>query len=280
MAVVEGGQTRLLEIFESTDTTSALARFEEVGAATEPERAYVRLARLVNARDWEAFEDCFTDDSELVDRRSLAWETIAGAEGNVEMQRSWVKLVPDIEIRLDVLASDDEHIALRWTGVGHAADGGGAVDYAGLVVANVRERHVAHAEIFDRDDEEGALARFEELRSPVEPQPRASRCARCLSGTRWRTTRGIGAACRTCSRLTSTSSTVGSWLGASSSGATRSSSRCGVRSSSRAISRFRLCSLRAVRAADWSGTCIAVTSRRVAVRVEIATLVLNRVESG
>ena len=174
VSTTEDGFVSYLEIFDETGLAAAYERFEEVGAATEPERAYVRLARLVNARDWEAFEDCFTDDSELVDRRSLAWETIAGAEGNVEMQRSWVELVPDIEIRLDVLASDDEHIALRWTGVGHAADGGGAVDYAGLVVANVRERHVAHAEIFDRDDEEGALARFEELRSPVEPPPRVS----------------------------------------------------------------------------------------------------------
>ena len=53
LTVVESGQSKLVEIFPDDDAESALVRFEEIGAETEPERLFARVARLVNARDWE-----------------------------------------------------------------------------------------------------------------------------------------------------------------------------------------------------------------------------------
>ena len=38
---------------------------------------------------------------------------------------SWVEAVPDIELRFESLAGDDERIAVCIGGYGHAADGGG-----------------------------------------------------------------------------------------------------------------------------------------------------------
>ena len=55
------GSVAQFEIFEDTDTQAALERFEEIGAATEPERQVARLCRLLNARDWDGLARAYAD---------------------------------------------------------------------------------------------------------------------------------------------------------------------------------------------------------------------------
>ena len=165
LTVVEGGQSQHVELFPGDDADSALARFEEVGAQTEPERALIRLCRSVNSRDWDVVEDLYTEDYERIDRRMLGWESTRGGRPLADFFRSWVGVVPDIEMRFTVLAGDDEHAVVRYVGWGHAAEGGGEMEYPFTQCYSIRDGRFRRGEIFEAEDEALALARFEELRA-------------------------------------------------------------------------------------------------------------------
>ena len=120
LTVVESGQSKLVEMFPGDDADAAFARFEEVGAETEPERVQARICRAANARDWAALRACFADDYLSVDHRALGWEPQQGADDTVVLYRSWVEIAPDFESHFDVLAGDDQHVAVRLDARGHA----------------------------------------------------------------------------------------------------------------------------------------------------------------
>ena len=165
----DDGLITYLEIFDDTGLGAAYDRFEEIGAVTEPERYAARYGRAHNAHDLDALRACYTEDCEVVDRRSLGWETLRGIDAVMAMFRSWLETVPDLEDRVEVLASDDQHCAVRVDGYGHAADGGGALEYFLTTVNTIRDGRCRRSELFDAGEEEAALARFEELRRADRP---------------------------------------------------------------------------------------------------------------
>ena len=83
----------------------------------------------------------------------LAWETLRGPAAAVGMFRSWIDIAPDAEVRFETLAGDGEHIAVRFGGYGHAADGGGAMEYVVIGPVTVRDGRELRAELFDPEDE-------------------------------------------------------------------------------------------------------------------------------
>jgi ketosteroid isomerase-like protein len=172
LALVEDGQVTYFELFESTDTASALARFEEIGTQTEPERMLARVCRIVNLRDWDALEELYTEDFEVIDHRLIGWEPIRGAAAMGDFFRSWLELVPDVEARFTVLSGDDEHAAIRYSGWGHAAEGGGPMEYATTQTVSLRDGRLWRAELFEADDEKRALARLAELQPVAAPAAR------------------------------------------------------------------------------------------------------------
>ena len=135
------------------------------GAATEPERIYVRLCRAVNARDWDAVSDCLAEDYESFDHRSLGWEPARGPEAVVRFFRSWVEAAPDLKARVAWLGGDDEHAVLRISGFGHAADemGGGAFEVVIVTLVTIRDGRVAHADHYAVGDEASVLARLADV---------------------------------------------------------------------------------------------------------------------
>lgn len=167
------GRTELIEIFDGADATAALARFEEIGAATEPERAYTRLCRAWSEVDWEAFADAVADDFRYLEHRTMGWD-IEGKDDFVDMFRTWHELVSWSELRFETLAGDDTHVALIFGGVGVATAelGGGRLEYPVLQVATIRDGRIARAEQFDPEDEAAALERLETLRRQGAPGPR------------------------------------------------------------------------------------------------------------
>ena len=72
LACVTDGRIVYFEVFPDTSLGDALARFEEIGAQTEPERLLARGCRAVNSRDWEAIEDRYHRGLRA-DRPSHAW---------------------------------------------------------------------------------------------------------------------------------------------------------------------------------------------------------------
>jgi hypothetical protein len=147
-----------------------------VGGATEPERVYARLCHAVNARDWEAVSDCFAEEFHAVDHRVLGWEPM-GREGAIDVYRSWAEAVPDMQVAFEWLAGDDDHMAMRFRGHGHAAAdmGGGSAEVRLIMVATLRRGRIALGERFDDDDEDAALACLAERQSQAaDPSDDAS----------------------------------------------------------------------------------------------------------
>ena len=119
----------------------------------------------MNSRDWDAIEDRYTEDFELIDHRLLGWGSLRGGRAMADFWRSWVEIVPDVEVRFEMLAGDDEHAALRFGGYGHAAEGGGEMEYSMTQAVSFRDGRLRRVELFEFDDEALALARFQELRA-------------------------------------------------------------------------------------------------------------------
>jgi hypothetical protein len=187
----EQGRTEYFEVFEPAALDDALARFEEIGAQTEAERVYTRLARTANARDWEGAGACFAEDFNTVEHRVLAWEPLRGPREVIDVYRSWVGMAPDLEICFEWLGGDADHIVVRWGGQGHAAaeTGGGAFEYHFVIVATLRDGLIADTEHFDVGDEEAALARMAEvIRAPprsVSTREAIARYVDAYNGRDW-----------------------------------------------------------------------------------------------
>jgi hypothetical protein len=159
------GQIAYFEVWDDADCAHAFERFEEIGVQTRAERVYSRLARTVNERDWEAAADCFSEDFSTVEHRVLGWEPLHGPQEVIDVYLSWVDVAPDMQIRFEWLGGDEDHIAVRWGGRGHAAGdtGGGAFEYHLVIVATIRDGGIGETEHFDVGDEAAALARLAEL---------------------------------------------------------------------------------------------------------------------
>jgi ketosteroid isomerase-like protein len=134
-------------------------------AQTEPERVLARLCRGVNSRDWDAVADLYTEDFVSADHRPLGWEPMRGGRAMADFYRSWVEVVPDVQLRVTLLAGDDEHAVGQYVGWGHAADGGGEMEYVTINAVSLRDGRIRRLERFDPGDEAAALARLEELRA-------------------------------------------------------------------------------------------------------------------
>ncbi|HEV2815146.1 MAG TPA: nuclear transport factor 2 family protein, partial [Solirubrobacteraceae bacterium] len=172
------------ELFEPEDEDVILARYEELVAESDP----VRLAPGVdasspavaalraqcaafNARDWDGYRALQADDYVTVDHRSLGWGEPLDAERAIETAKSAVAVAPDLRMTTHVLAASGNVAATVARVDGHALDGGGTVEFAFGSVVLVEDGRARRAEMFDGDDREAILARYEELRAPDAVDP-------------------------------------------------------------------------------------------------------------
>ena len=84
----------------------------------------------------------------------------------VEQFQSWAAMSADMEISFEALASDDEHIATRFTAHGHSSSdlGGGVWELALVLAASLCDGRIAQVELFDGDGDAAAVDRYAELR--------------------------------------------------------------------------------------------------------------------
>ncbi len=166
------GRLAVIELFDPEDEAGMLARFEELRSdpatgleSTAIGRNYLAFIDGVNARDWDALTALYHADAVGIDHRNLAWEIPPGPGALVELLRSIVGVAPDSRMTIArVLAIDEELIALEIAGAGRTPDGG-EVEFNVGHVAAVADGLRSRVEFFDPDDDEGMLARFEELRT-------------------------------------------------------------------------------------------------------------------
>jgi ketosteroid isomerase-like protein len=133
-------------------------------------RLHRRFVELANARDWDALRETWTDDYVSVDNRNVGWDPIPGAEASIQNFESVVAMAPDIRFESEVIVADEYAVGGRFRASGHAE--GGAIEVEMLQVTANRGGRAWRTELFEPDDEERMLARFEELRAEAAAQAR------------------------------------------------------------------------------------------------------------
>ncbi len=159
-----------VDYYEPDDRGLMLDRFEELtGGAVllgdrPPERYYAEFVRRYHARDFDGCTQLVTEDFEIRDHRSIGWEPLLGREQFKAMLDSGPAAAPDVRMEiLEVLACDEDVIALRVQYRGHVVDGGGEMTYPVGNVTRVRDGHASALDLYDPDDRKSMLARFQEL---------------------------------------------------------------------------------------------------------------------
>jgi ketosteroid isomerase-like protein len=124
---------------------------------------WARYIDSFNASDFESLEQVVAPDYVFEDHRTLGYEPARGIEGGVGMLRSARKASADLRIEPDeVLACDERVIALMvlWHGRGVKA---GELEIPMGVVAVVEDDRLKLHELFNPDDRDAIMARYEEL---------------------------------------------------------------------------------------------------------------------
>jgi class 3 adenylate cyclase/tetratricopeptide (TPR) repeat protein len=169
------GRESRLERFGASQLALALARLIELHADDElpPDRRQARYAAAEVFRPTaEVFRDPrerWSDDFVAVDHRWFAVGSLEGRDAATAF-RAWHDVVADLRWRIvDVLAFSEDAAVLEFHAEGNE-DQGGPIQVSFLLVNQVGADGLLHrSEIYDADQIDDALSRFEQLkRRPVE----------------------------------------------------------------------------------------------------------------
>lgn len=157
-------------IFDPEDLDAALAelttRWIATGEIKHPEvvTAQLKFAMVANRHDWDALAEMHAGASH-VNHRQLA----SGADtliDDMSSLRMLATLVPDLRFELaEVLAYSAKGVVNSVVVTGTSTDGAD-VEMPWITLQVFEGDRVTHAETFDADQRELALARFEELNRP------------------------------------------------------------------------------------------------------------------
>jgi hypothetical protein len=162
-------------IFDPGDLNDAMdeltARWIACGEVAHPEviESVHRLTEAINRHDWDAFAT-LSAGATYVNHRQLSSpgvETIADYLSSIRMTAS---LVPDYWVELAAVLTHSamgvvNHVVLRGT-----STDGVAIEIPLVAVVLLDGDRVTRFEIFDADQRDLALARFEELSTKSQPQ--------------------------------------------------------------------------------------------------------------
>ena len=170
------GRLVAIVLFDPADriaaSTELFERYAASGADGVSQRA-LEVARAWNDHDLRRMRALLPDDFYLDDRRRTGVGRIEGADAYVASLAAMHELSPDL--RLDVLyyvtvAAHGRVYVARWSGTNLE---GGEFDAVYVCLGLARGEQLVGLEIFELDDFDVALARFEALR----PDPAVDRNA-------------------------------------------------------------------------------------------------------
>lgn len=169
VGLVDRERVARLELFPLEDEPAARRRLDDLaaGAATNLIAAITaRHCAAFNARDWPRVAEEFAEDYTLVDHRlATGWPTISGRAQFLAMWRDLLTMSPDETMHSELIEGDDEVAILRYTGRGHAAEGGGEFEIPTTVVAVARAGLLMRSDVHEPDADPATLrARAEHLR--------------------------------------------------------------------------------------------------------------------
>jgi len=130
-----------------------------------PERLWSEFKRRFDAHDLDGMLELYSEYWPLTDHRQLAYEPATGRGAVVGLFGPAFESSPDLRVDVEaVLAADERVIAVRGVYRGTSSDGGGRFELPFVVVTVVEGGLIQSTEIYAHEEQEAALARFEELR--------------------------------------------------------------------------------------------------------------------
>ncbi len=169
VGVLRDGLLWRIDIYEPEDRAAMVARYAELGGGlaalgdTGAERLWRAIAVARARRDLDALAELFSPEWTFTDHRGLGWDSVSGRDGATDLTRSGYEVSPDIHVEVDeVLASNDDVIALRYTWRGTNAEGG-PTTYAVGTVVRFEDGLAVSADQFEPDDRDAMLRRFAQL---------------------------------------------------------------------------------------------------------------------
>ncbi len=148
---LRNGLVEQIHIF--SEPGEALLKAEELS----PQGEHVRIARLyieaVNARDWDALAQLYTDDCLFLEHRPAGWENFQGVGDLISMFKSMLDLVADAAtVRGELHHVDGDGVFLRQihTGTWQGAPWEIALD----TLIQLRDGRLARVEMFNPDQSE------------------------------------------------------------------------------------------------------------------------------
>jgi ketosteroid isomerase-like protein len=159
-------------LFDPEDRGAAsdelLERYIAIGADGVPHGSLETL-RGFNEHDMERVRRSMTDDFVLVDRRLAGMGRLEGPEAYIESVAALIELIPDVRTEVLYYAAADElgRVTVSRT-CGRNREGGEVESWFALV-SLYREDKVGYFELFELEQLDAALSRFEELRGSSEP---------------------------------------------------------------------------------------------------------------
>jgi class 3 adenylate cyclase/ketosteroid isomerase-like protein len=185
---IDSARMARMEMYEPTDRRSILARYEELGGGHDSrteasqkqprapssdapalitrgaERAHARVMASYNAHDVERLLQSYDEHVSFVDHRELNWESWDGIAGARRFYESIYAISPDACQQVDeILACDEEVIALRTTVSGSGTDGAGEFEYKFGYVAAFESGRIVAQDTYDHDDRRAMVARYAEF---------------------------------------------------------------------------------------------------------------------
>ena len=130
-----------------------------------PARIYKRWVELLHRGEIERMLELHAPDFVQRDRRAtIAGESLHGRDGARAFIETMLTVSPDFRLEVEeVLAADDRVAVLRGIGRGHYSTGGGEFELTWGNVCAITDGLIQSVEIYEHDDVEAMLARYNEL---------------------------------------------------------------------------------------------------------------------
>lgn len=175
VVVNDGARNRSVDQYNGADREAMLARYAELGGThavltdRPSERFLAEALRLLDRREFERMRELLAESWRSIDHRALGWEDLHGPEAWEASTRSFYEASPTARVEvLEVLACDDQVIAVRQAWRAHGAKAGEMEVVAGAVYLIEAGRWIS-VDYYEPDDHRAMIARYAELGGGAAP---------------------------------------------------------------------------------------------------------------
>jgi ketosteroid isomerase-like protein len=159
----DDGRFVRFELFDIEHLDAAITALREHSGGSAGDLVE-RFIAAYNARDWSELEAVLDPDFELDDHRAIGWGESKGVDEFFVRIQAGLGASRDARVSIaSWLRRADDLVLFDMPMRGHVVDVGGDFELDRLVLVRAADGRIRRMELFDAQDHESALSRFEEL---------------------------------------------------------------------------------------------------------------------